>query len=268
MRRNGHRVQARRPAPPARRWPWQWRWSARAGLTGLLAAAAVAGYHWAPPALAGLMTVRHVSIAGTARLERREILELLALSGDSSLLWLDRARLERRVETHPWVASASVGRVLPHTLSVIVAERKPAAWARDGDAGVLVDEEGVALTPSPSSPPSSSTGLLPTFVGLSPAKLLAGDRATRERVRKGLDFAEGLRRRFGRVESVDFTGAGFLSGRAGARVVLATDDFREAWRRYLDLESALLDGPLPIPIQNPQEIDLRFVGKLIVRQKG
>jgi len=106
------------------------RWLLRGVLSGLLVALCLVGYEWVPSAVAGLMTVQHVSITGATRLDRRDILALLDLPGASSLLWLDRAQLARQVEAHPWVASASVGRALPHTLSVVVVERQPAAWVR------------------------------------------------------------------------------------------------------------------------------------------
>ena len=255
MRRDRNR--SRRPTSALTVWR---RWLFRGGLCGLLAALCLVGYQWVPSAVAGLMTVQHVSIAGTARLDRRDILALLNLPGDSSLLLLDRSRLEKQVEAHPWVASASVGRALPHTLSVIVVERKPAALVRAADGAVFVDNEGVVLTPASDVP----TGRLPTIVGFSAAKLLEGDRATQDRVRKGLEFAECLHRRFGRAVTVDLGDARFLSGHTDMRVVLVKDDFRHAWQQYLNLESYLSEGHHP----RPHEIDLRFVGKLIVRQKG
>ncbi len=236
------------------------RWLLRVGLSGLLAALCLGGYAWMPSAVAGLMTVRHVSIAGTARLDRRDILALLDLPEESSLLWLDRSRLEQQVEAHPWVASASVGRALPHTLSVIVAERTPAALARHADGTFIVDADGVVLASASDAPMDD----VPTIVGLSAANLLEGDSATRARVRKGLDFAECLHRRFGRDVTVDVGDARFLTGRTATRVFLANDEFRSAWQQYLTLESSLPEAWA----QRPHEIDLRFVDTLIVRQKG
>ncbi len=255
MRRGRNR--SRRPMSA---WPVWRRGLLRGVLSGLLLALCLVGYEWVPSAMAGLTTVRHVSIAGIARLDRQDILALLNLPAESSLLGLDRSRLEQQVEAHPWVASASVGRALPHTLSVIVVERTPAALVRHADGAWVVDGEGVVLT-SASGPP---TGYLPTFVGLAGAKLLKGDPTTQDRVRKALDFAECLRRRFGRAVTVDLGDARFLSGHTDTLVFLVKDEFRHAWQQYLNLESSLPEGVH----QRPHEIDLRFVGKLIVRQKG
>lgn len=233
------------------------RWLLRGGLSGLLVALCLVGYEWVPSAVAGLMTVQHVSITGATRLDRRDILALLNLPGASSLLWLDRAQLTRQVEAHPWVASASVGRALPHTLSVVVVERQPAAWARHADGTVLVDKDGVVLLPALDVPAED----LPTLVGLASAPLLEGDPATRERIRRGLDFAECLRDRFGRPVTVDLGDARFLSGYTDSHVFLVNDAFQDAWRQYLGLESVLREGR----DQGPYEFDLRFAGKLIVR---
>ncbi len=251
------RTQARRRTSASSVWR---QWLLRGGLSGLLVALCLVGYERVPSAVAGLMTVQHVSVTGTARLERRDILALLNLPGESSLLWLDRARLARQVEAHPWVASASVGRALPHTLSVVVEERQPAALVHHADGTVLVDREGVVLAPASDMP----TGGLPTVVGLSSATLLEGDRATRDRIRRGLDFAECLRRRFGHAVTVDLGEVGFMSGHTDSHVFLVHDEFQNAWQQYLDLEPSLPEGRA----QRPYEFDLRFVGKLIVRQKG
>ncbi len=255
MRNGGNRSRRRMSASLA----WR-RWLLRCGLSGLLVGLCLTGYEWVPSAVAGLTTVRHVSIAGTMRLDRRDILALLDLPEESSLLLLDRSQLEKQVEAHPWVASASVGRALLHTLSVIVVERKPAALVRHADGALFVDNEGVVLAPAPDGP----TGRWPTLVGLSEATLLEGDPVTRARVRKGLDFAECLHSHFGRAVTVDLGDAGFFSGQTDTFVFLVNDEFRQAWQQYLTLEPSLLEGRHP----GPYEIDLRFVGKLIVRQKG
>ncbi len=251
----GQHPSRRRPSAPV----WRSR-LLRCGVFGLLVTLCVVSYEWVPSALAGLMTVQHVSIAGTARIDRRDILSLLELPEESSLLLLDRSRLTRQVEAHPWVASASVGRALPHTLSVIVVERKPAMLVPHAGGAWLVDKEGVALVFESDVP----VGRLPTLVGLSAVKLLEGDRATQERARRGLDFAERLRRRFGRAVTVDLGDTRFMAGQTGPLVFLVNDAFRPAWRQYLALEPSLRDGLH----QGPHEIDLRFAGKLIVRKKG
>ena len=218
------------------------------------------GYQWLPSAVAGWTSIQHVSIAGVDRVDRREILSLLALPEHGSLLSLDPATLEKKVTAHPWVSSASVGRALPHTLAVVVVERKPAGVVQHVGGNLFVDNNGTVLSIASDVP----TGRLPRLVGLSAVKLLGGDPVSQDRVRKGIVFAEHLQRRFGTPVAVDVSEARFITGKAGAFVFFVNEDFLLMWRRYLDLEPAIQER-----LQHaPRDVDLRFAGKVIVRKKG
>ena len=122
------------------------------GLLGILVTFCTMGYQWIPSAVADLLAIQRVSISGTDRLDRRVVLSLLALPEDRSLLSVDLSSLKRKVEAHPWVASASVGRVLPHTLTVIVVERKPAALFQHAGGTLFLDKAGVVLSLAPDMP--------------------------------------------------------------------------------------------------------------------
>ena len=253
-----HRNRSLRQTPLSRgRW---WLWVVRGGLFGILVTFCVVGYQWLPSAVAGLMTIQRVAISGTNRIDRRAILSLLDLPEDCSLLSADLPGLKRKVEAHPWVASASVGRVLPHTLTVIVAERRPAALFQHEGGKLFLDKEGVAL----SLAPDRAAGTLPELVGLSAVKFLGGDPAIQDRARKGLHFARLLQRHVGRAVTVDLSDARFLVGKTDRLVFWVKNEFEHTWQRYLNLEPSLQEG---FP-QGPHEIDLRFAGKVIVRKKG
>lgn len=230
------------------------------GLLGILVTLCMMGYQWLPPAVAGLLAIQRVSISGTDRLDRRVVLSLLDLPEDRSLLSVNLSSLERNVETHPWVASASVGRVLPHTLTVIVVERKPAALFQHAGGTLYLDKEGVVLSLAPDGP----AGTLPELVGLSAVQLLEGDRGIQARARRGLRFAERLQRHVGRAVTVDLSDARFMVGKTVGLVVRVKNEFQDTWQPYLDLESSLRERVR----QGPHEIDLRFAGKVIVRKEG
>ena len=224
------------------------------GILGLV------GYQWLPSAVAGWTSIQHVSISGVDRVDRREILSLLELPEHGSLLSLDLATLEKKVTAHPWVSSASVGRALPHTLAVVVAERKPAAVVQHVGGDLFVDNNGAVLSIASDGP----TGRLPRLVGLSAVKLLGGDPASQDRVRKGLSFAEHLERRFGTPVTVDVSDSRFITGTVDALVFLVNEDFLPTWQRYLKLEPSLRERLQ----HDPHDVDLRFAGKVIVRKKG
>jgi len=207
-----------------------------------------------------LLAIQRVSISGTDRPDRRVVLSLLNLPQDRSLLSVDLSSLERKVEAHPWVASASVGRVLPHTLTVIVEERTPAALFQHAGGRLFLDKDGVVLSLAPDVP----AGTLPELEGLSAVKLLGGDRGTQARVRKGLRFAEHLQRHVGQAVTVNLSDARFMVGRTEALVFWAKNEFQGMWQPYLEVEPSLRERFR----QEPHEIDLRFARKVVVRKKG
>ena len=103
-------------------------------------------------------------------------LEVVKIQGD--FRYLDRERLQARVEPHlgggffgvdvgriceviesmPWVASATVKRVWPDRLSVLVKEQGPVArWGEDG----YLNEQGESFVPEP----TQVAGELPALAG-------------------------------------------------------------------------------------------------------
>ena len=245
-----------RPASSGR---W-WTRVIQGGLLGILATFGMMGYQWIPSAVAGLLSIERVSITGTDRLDRRVVLSLLDLPDDRSLLSVDLSRLEQKVEAHPAVASASVGRVLPDTLTVIVVERKPAALFQHAGGTLFLDKEGVVLSLAPDRP----AGMLPELVGLSAVKILGGDPAIQAQARQGLRFAEHLQRHVGPAVSVDLSDTRFMAGTTDGLVFQVKNEFEDMWQPYLEVEPSLRERFR----QGPYEIDLRFAGKVIVRKKG
>ena len=230
------------------------------GLLGLLVILCMVGYQWIPPAVAGWLAIQRVSISGTDRLDRRVVLSLLDLPEDRSLLSVDLSGLERKVEAHPAVASASVGRVLPHTLTVIVVERKPAALFQHAGETFFLDNEGVVLSLAPDVP----AGTLPELAGLSVVKILGGDPEAQAEARRGLRFAKLLQRHVGLPVSVDLSDARFMVGKTDGLVFRVKNEFHDTWQPYLNLEPTLRERFR----QGRHEVDLRFAGKVIVRKKG
>lgn len=123
----------------------------RAGLVAavvLVVAGIVAGGLYSPWA-----TVQEVTVTGTARTLPSSVQAVLADQHGRPLLLVDTAALSRRVAALPLVAGASVRRVWPSTLSVVVRERQAVAAVPTGSAGVrLVDVDGVEVDRAPRAP--------------------------------------------------------------------------------------------------------------------
>jgi POTRA domain, FtsQ-type len=92
-----------------------------------------------------LLHLRHLEVVGTTSLTRAEVVRLAGLSSSTNVLWFDPGAVERRLESDPWVATATVARRLPATIRISVVERAPVAMIRDGRGFTVVATDGVVL---------------------------------------------------------------------------------------------------------------------------
>lgn len=91
---------------------------------------------WSP-----LLAVRAVKVVGADRTGKAPVVEATEIVGTGENLLLVPARaVEGRVERLPWVADATVERILPSTVRVTVIEREPAfVLALDGGRWTIDD---------------------------------------------------------------------------------------------------------------------------------
>jgi cell division protein FtsQ len=131
-----------------------------AGLTFLLAAAsygAVKGDHIGTIAAAlkdtadtaanamGLR-IAAVSLSGQRQVSREEIFAAAGVTENSSLLFLDVADARTKLEAIPWVTEATVRKLYPDRLQIMVTEREPfALWQREGKVTVIA-ADGTVLS--------------------------------------------------------------------------------------------------------------------------
>ena len=80
-----------------------------------------------------LFHVNNVQINGVSHLTSQEITEIAAVPADSTLLRLDAAGINQRLEDNAWVQSATIHRSLPDTIVIDVTERTPGAVVRIND---------------------------------------------------------------------------------------------------------------------------------------
>lgn len=235
-------------------------WYRRATMLGIMAMAGVASYYVFPPVIAGWTTIQHVSISGVKLMKRGEILSLLALSPEESLWAIHPRTLEARLEAHPRIASASVGRALPHTLAVVIGEREPVAAFQHAGGQLFVDQEGVVL----SIASGDATPGLPVFSGLSAISLLEGDPSTRERARLGVTIATFLRERFLGPLHIELGDPNEIVAETENVKFHVNQNIQQTWPQYLALESTIHARSF----MEPYDIDLRYSDKVIVRQRG
>lgn len=92
-----------------------------------------------------LVALAEVQVSGTVRLDEGAVRGAAALPLGTSTLRLDLAAAERRVEELPLVRAATVRRVDPLTVEVVVEERVPAVVLRTRGRPTLVDGDGVVV---------------------------------------------------------------------------------------------------------------------------
>ncbi len=91
---------------------------------------------------AGGLVVESVKITGQIETSEVAVLQKLDLPVDASLPAIDVASARERIETLPWVQTASLRKVYPSTLKITIDERQPyVIWQHDQQLQVL-DETG------------------------------------------------------------------------------------------------------------------------------
>lgn len=131
----------------------QWQVPRHAGLKGtalLFAATGIAGIISADRVDETLtwvsttsgLEIDSVRITGQTETSEIAVLNRLELQPEASLAFFDLASARERVETLPWVETATLRKVYPATLKVTIQERKPyVLWQRDQTLSVI-DETG------------------------------------------------------------------------------------------------------------------------------
>jgi cell division septal protein FtsQ len=280
--RSPHRSPRRKPGPRANlstrpprssRRRWQWVRPVRTFVLGIILAGvtvwgAVLGYRTAVPLVTTWLSVKDVMVSGHNQVPRAEVLDYLKLDSHATLLSVNPKHLAMRLEAHPWIKRADITRVLPNGLHVYIVERHAAAVLRSPAMTLLLDEEGHALSVlSQGTEPG-----LPILVGLNPTRLMSGERELIKIAQNGIEVAGMLARTFdGRPEVDVANGENVVAYVQGLRLQFGGSSFEEKWDLYRKLEPHVagnLNNPNHGRADGRSEIDLRYPGKVIVRERG
>jgi cell division protein FtsQ len=191
-----------------------------------------------------------ILVVGRKRTTQAEILGALGLRRGSPIAELDIELARAKLETLPWIKTATIERHLPGTLSIAIVEREAIAqWQRAGKF-VLVDREGVEIV----SNYGAEFSVLPVVIGEdAPAnaaslfEILSEEPDLWARVKA----ATRVGKRRWNVRLDDFE--------KGIDVRLP-EDTSEAWSRLADLERThkLLERKVTM-------VDLRQPDRLVVK---
>lgn len=206
-----------------------------------------------------VLRVSDFTVTGNDRLSTGEVTGLLEGARGQHILRVDLDAWRAKLLESPWVADASLRRVLPATIEVTIVERQPMAIGREGDRLFLVDTQGAAID---DYGPHHADLDLPVVDGLGrdgrPERAALAARLLRD-----LAAEPGLSRRLSQVDVSDPHDAVVLLDGDSARLHLGEVRFAERLHAYLELAPALRERVPAIDY-----VDLRFDSRVFVRPAG
>jgi cell division septal protein FtsQ len=123
------------------------------------------------------LAVREIVVDGASRTTPDAVRSVLREFLGKNILEVSLEDIAQAAARDPWVREASVKRLLPGTLRVLVTERNPAALALVRGAIVVVDDRGVVMGPAGPTMPFD----LPVLTGSRPRRGQRSTRASRGR---------------------------------------------------------------------------------------
>ncbi len=214
-------------------------------------------------ASAQTLQVSHLVVRGHQRMSTGEVLALVDGLRGQNILTIGISEWQQKLLASPWVESATIRRVLPATLEIVVHERVPMGIGRIGTSLYLIDAKGVIVD---EYGPAYADIDLPIIDGLATAPPDAGaliDVARTEfagRVINALSTRPEIAKRVSQIDVTDLHDAVVILDDDTALLRLGDVEFVARLQQYLDLQPALRERLASIDY-----VDLRFDERLYVR---
>lgn len=214
----------------------------------------------------GVFTVDRVVVRGNSRLSTGEVLMLIDGLKGESVFSADLAQYRARLLDSPWVADATMRRVLPSTIDLRVIERVPIAVGRLGDQLFLVDPSGVIID---EYGPQYAQYDLPIVDGLVSSPSNGAPAVDGERARLVARFVDAIatlpaiRQHISQVDVTDAHNLVAILDQDPVALRLGDRDFAARLQRYLELAPSLKEQ-----IREIDAVDLRFDERIPVSRKG
>ena len=227
----------------------------------------VAGGRWLVGAAAqsAALRVATVAVEGNQRVSRGEVLALVDSLHGQNVHVADLEAARARLLSSGWIEDATLRRVLPSTIAVVVTERQPVGIARLGSRLYLVDARGVVID---EYGPRFAGVDLPIIDGLSAsdegrASVDRGRAALAAKVMQQVGAHERLAARLSQIDVRDPNDAVVLLAGDPALIHLGTERFAERLEVYLDLAPTLR-----ATVPEIDYVDLRFDRRVYVGPAG
>lgn len=210
-----------------------------------------------------LFRVNRLVVRGNSRLSTGEVLALVSDLKGSSVLTADLAAYQTRLVDSPWVADATLRRVLPGSVEITLRERVPIGLCRLLDRLYLVDATGTVID---EFGPQYADLDLPIIDGLSGAPregapvIDEGRAELAAEVVRGISSHRVLARRVSQIDVRDPRDAVVILDGETALLHLGDSHFAERLQSYLDLAPTLHER-----VPEIDYVDLRFDQRVYVR---
>lgn len=216
------------------------RWVARIGIVGGLAygllVGAREGYEYATTS--PRFEVRGLLYEPSEHVPDEELRRLMALPPGTNILSLDLDEVAERIVVHPWVARATVTRVLPDTLEIHVTEHQGSAVLLAGTF-YLVDGDGRPFKLLE----EGERGQLPVITGLTALAPLESPERSQSRIQRAVEILDEYRaKRRPRLSEINIDDSGvatLYTAELGTQLRLGRQDVDAALARYDALRAAL-----------------------------
>jgi len=179
----------------------------------------------------------NIEVSGLTQVSRAEMLPVFGEDIGRNILFVPLSERRRQLEQIPWVERATVMRLLPDRIRVVVVERQPVAFVRRGDQIGLVDGSGVLLSMPPAMMAEHHYSF-PVVTGID-AQLSPASRQERmkvyQRLMNELDAnGQKLSEQISEIDLTDPADARVLMPEQGGDILahFGEDRFLERYQRY------------------------------------
>jgi cell division protein FtsQ len=212
------------------------------------------------------LQVNRITVRGNVRLSSGEVQALTEGLKGSSILRLDLDASRAKLLESPWVADVALKRVLPSTVEVLIAERRPIGLCRLGDDLFLVDRHGVVIDQFGPQYVEFDLPIIDGLVRVPDTARPTIDPARAELAARVIDAVAGRRdlaKRVSQIDVRDVRDAVVMLDDDSALLHIGDDRFLERLQAYLELAPALRER-----IPEIDYVDLRFEERVYVRPAG
>jgi cell division septal protein FtsQ len=215
---------------------------------------------------ASALQVRRIAVHGNVRLSSGEVKALVDGLLGTNIITADLPTYRARLLESPWVSDVALRRVLPSTVEVFVAERRPIGLCRLGTQMYLIDRTGTLID---EFGPQYAEFDLPIINGLVRAPSSGAPAIDEERVDLAARLINGLAPRTDlgkRVSEIDVSNlhdAVVLLDNDPALLHLGDEKFLERLHAYVELAATLRET-----VPEIDYVDMRFDDRIYVRPIG